>query len=190
MWPWIQYIRRWYGKSANRQIDTKEPAVVVILLLDFLNLRSDWITNLSVKSFILTDWLHVVGKGVRKSRIQKFHVEKPNMKSEIWTVPNGIFNLIMSNCVHQLSNFNGKFPTSIFSNIQPSNLLMFPTTLFNYSFIFKLYFNSQKWPNFSEFFFDQSNKIFEKNISILCWISFRFPLGKFNFAKSKIFLPA
>ena len=162
MWPWIQYIRRWYGKSANRQIDTKEPAVVVILLLDFLNLRSDWITNLSVKSFILTDWLHVVGKGVRKSRIQKFHVEKPNMKSEIWTVPNGIFNLIMSNCVHQLSNFNGKFPTSIFSNIQPSNLLMFPTTLFNYSFIFKLYFNSQKWPNFSEFFFRSKQQNFWK----------------------------
>ena len=70
MWPWILYIRRWYGKSANRQIDTKEPAVVVILLLDSLNLRSDWITNLYVKSFILTDGLHVVGKGVRKSRIR------------------------------------------------------------------------------------------------------------------------
>ena len=72
-------LRRWYGKSANRQIDTKEPAVVVILLLDFLNLRSDWITNLDVKSFILTAWSHLVGNYSWKNR----EVGK-KLESSIW----------------------------------------------------------------------------------------------------------
>ena len=93
---------------------------------------------MSNHSYLLMGYM-LLEKELENREFGKFHVGKPNMKSESWTVPNGIFNLIMSNCVHQLSNFNGNFPTSIFSNIKPSNFLMFPTTLFNYSFIFKPY---------------------------------------------------
>ena len=136
---------------------------------------------MSNHSYLLMGYM-LLEKELENREFGTFHVGKPNMKSESWIVPNGIFNLIISNWVHQLSNFN-------FSNIKPSNFLMFPITLFNYSFIFKPYLILRNDKIF-RIFFRSKRQNFWKNISNLCWISLRLPLGKFNFAKSKIFLPA
>ena len=166
MWPWIQYIRRWYGKSANRQIDTKEPAVVVILLLDFLNLRSDWIINLYVKSFILTDGLHVVGKGVRKSRIRKVSCWKAQY--EIGKLDSSQWNFQLNSVQLRSSpiQLQRKISNLDFSNIQPSNLLMFTTTLFNYSFIFKPYLILRNGQIFRIFFSIKATKFLKKIFQI------------------------
>lgn len=60
---------------------------------------------MSNHSYLLMGYM-LLEKELENREFGTFHVGKPNMKSESWTVPNGIFNLIISNWVHQLSNFN------------------------------------------------------------------------------------